>query len=385
MATIALYAGKINNMSGLIQDMKGSVIDLKSDLSALKNKSLSINKNICNLDEVISSISTSTQTQEDKIDALNTLEKECERFSTEVQMVDSEVADIINQRKNDFYNQYSYLKPDCEKNGWEKFCDGVKSVGEWCKENWGLIRNIVLAIIVVTAIVVFCIVTFGAGVVVLTAVVGAVVGLAGQLVSDVISWAITGEWTGTWQSYVGALLGGIAGGVLMLTGNVVGACAVDAAISTLLGESLEGISGGEKRTMAEIWIDTAISAGTAAVFSKLFSKFSDKLSKSLSNNIPALKRLAGRGSYDASFKMVTTKLKNGTNKKFTIKSVRNGVVSGLAGDVMKNVSFGFGFDDFINNHIKEMFTGKMIIPLKKSIVMPQINLLSNSRYLWRFI
>lgn len=62
MATIALYASKINNMPSLIKDVKGSVIDLKSELSTLKNKSLSINQSICNLDDVISSISTSTQT-----------------------------------------------------------------------------------------------------------------------------------------------------------------------------------------------------------------------------------------------------------------------------------------------------------------------------------
>lgn len=32
-------------------------------------------------------------------------------------------------RMSEFYNQYSYLKSDSEKNGREKFCDGVKSVG----------------------------------------------------------------------------------------------------------------------------------------------------------------------------------------------------------------------------------------------------------------
>jgi len=40
MATITLYAGKINQMPGLIKDVKKSVIDLKSELSALKKKTL---------------------------------------------------------------------------------------------------------------------------------------------------------------------------------------------------------------------------------------------------------------------------------------------------------------------------------------------------------
>ena len=28
------------------------------------------------------------------------------------------------------------MKPECEKSGWEKFKDGCKKVGEWCKEHW---------------------------------------------------------------------------------------------------------------------------------------------------------------------------------------------------------------------------------------------------------
>ena len=64
MATIALYADKINRMPGLIKDVKISVTDYKSELAALKTKSLTINKSVCNLDDIISSIQTSSQTQE---------------------------------------------------------------------------------------------------------------------------------------------------------------------------------------------------------------------------------------------------------------------------------------------------------------------------------
>lgn len=28
------------------------------------------------------------------------------------------------------------MKPECEKSRWEKFKDGCKKVGEWCKEHW---------------------------------------------------------------------------------------------------------------------------------------------------------------------------------------------------------------------------------------------------------
>lgn len=66
MATIALYAGKINQMPGLIKDVKKSVSDYNSELFSLKKKALTINKSVCDLDDVISSIQSSTQTQDEK-------------------------------------------------------------------------------------------------------------------------------------------------------------------------------------------------------------------------------------------------------------------------------------------------------------------------------
>ena len=70
MATITLYAGKVNQMSSLINNAKKAVKEYKSDLRSLKSKVLKIDSGICDVDDVISSIKSSTQTQEDKIDAL---------------------------------------------------------------------------------------------------------------------------------------------------------------------------------------------------------------------------------------------------------------------------------------------------------------------------
>ena len=44
--------------------------------------------------------------------------------------IDEEVAAVINQNKEDFYNKYNYLKPDAEKNFLEICFD---SAAEWCK------------------------------------------------------------------------------------------------------------------------------------------------------------------------------------------------------------------------------------------------------------
>ena len=136
MSTITLYASKINQMPSLINDAKKSVREYKSDLKSLKSKVLKIDSGICNVDDVISSIKSSTQTQGDKIDALDKLKKDVNEFVSEVVRTDGDAADAINKSKDDFYDEYYYLKPECEKSGWEKFKDGCKKIGEWCKEHW---------------------------------------------------------------------------------------------------------------------------------------------------------------------------------------------------------------------------------------------------------
>ena len=150
MATIALYAGKLNQMPGLIQEVKKSVVDYKSELEALKNKTLQIDRNVCELKEVISSIQASSRIQDEKIASLEALESESEQFIEETVRIDSEVAEVIRQRQDDFYDAYNYLKPDCEKNGWEKFCSFCKNAGEWCREHWGEI--LVTFVIVIGAV-----------------------------------------------------------------------------------------------------------------------------------------------------------------------------------------------------------------------------------------
>ena len=136
MSTITLYASKINQMPNLINDAKKAVKEYKSDLKSLKTKVLTIDNSVCNVDDVIDSIKSSTQTQGDKIDALDKLKKDVNEFVSEVVRTDGDAADAINKSKDDFYDEYYYLKPECEKSGWEKFKDGCKKIGEWCKEHW---------------------------------------------------------------------------------------------------------------------------------------------------------------------------------------------------------------------------------------------------------
>lgn len=151
MATIALYSNKINQIPVLINNVKKSIVDYKSELSVLKKKALQINKSVCDLDDVVTSIQASSQIQEEKIASLETFRKNSEQFSEDAARIDSDTADAIRQNKNEFYKKYSYLKPECEKTEWEKFCETLNGVGEWCKKHW---KEIVigLACIVVGAI-----------------------------------------------------------------------------------------------------------------------------------------------------------------------------------------------------------------------------------------
>lgn len=338
MATITLYAGKVNQMSSLINHARKAVKEYKSDLKSLKSKVLSIDESICDVDDVISSIKSSTQTQEDKIESLESLKENINEYISDVMIIDQNAADAINKSKNDFYDKYEYLKPDIEKSWLEEKWD---SACEWCKENWQSIVSVFVTIVIVVGIVILSISTFGTAIpVIAVGVVGAIVGISGQLISDIISCAITGDWDGNWQLYIGSAIGGFAGGVLLLLTNPIAACSAEAAISTFLGDNLENITGGQKRSTFEILFDTGLSTETA-FFSVALSKITGKLSKTLSKKIPVFKRLSGINSYDASFKMVITKLKQGSIKKFHYKTIRNGVISGLSEGTLENIASGF--------------------------------------------
>lgn len=133
MATIALYAGKMNQMPSLIGEVKKSVDDYSSELFSLKSKAVNIRKSVCNLDDVIEQVQASTQLQEQKVESLEAFSQKTEEFTAEVVRIDEEAAAVINQSKEDFYNKYNYLKPDAEKNFLEEWFDDAAA---WCAEHW---------------------------------------------------------------------------------------------------------------------------------------------------------------------------------------------------------------------------------------------------------
>jgi len=165
MSTIALYASKVNQMPDLIGDIKTSVSNYITELSTLNSKATNINSGVCDLGDVIASINSSTVTQEDLKDTLDTFYQNSENFISAVDSIDGAVADAVNQSKDDFYEDYSYLKPDCEKTTGEKIVDALvefvvtsvvayinvqMDVAAWCKEHW--VEILITVVIVVGAI-----------------------------------------------------------------------------------------------------------------------------------------------------------------------------------------------------------------------------------------
>ena len=217
MATIAIYAGKMNQMSSLLKDAKKSVSDYQSELFSLKSRTLNINRSVCDLDDVIGSVQASTQLQEQKMDSLETLSRNVENFIADVVRIDDDAAKAINQSKEEFYDKYNYLKPKCEKNLWEKICDGFAAAGEWCKEHWKLIITAVLVIASVAVIILSGGTALGAlGPVLLMIAQGTIIGaVSGGLIGGLSSLLTGGSFLGGFEegAFSGAVGGAIFGGL----------------------------------------------------------------------------------------------------------------------------------------------------------------------------
>ena len=363
MATITLYAGKVNQMSSLINHAKKAVKEYKSDLRSLKSKVLKIDSGICNVDDVISSIKSSTKTQEDKIETLENLKQDINDFISDVVRIDGDAAEAINKSKDDFYNKYEYLTPECEKSRWEKFKDGCKKVGEWCKEHWKEIVAIVVTIVIAVGIICISVATFGGAAVALAALVGGILSTVGQLASNIVTYAITGKWQGSILDYLGAFIGGAVGGILMinpagtscsaLIGSIFGkagvALAVDAFVSTSLTENFKNIFGIENKSFTEISLDICGSVVFAFILGKVFEGPTKAITQKMANKfsgIQAFERLVGTHSYSADFaRQITRAANKQVPFKFDIfsryfKTLRNGLVGGYIEGFFENIGQG---------------------------------------------
>ena len=269
MATIALYAGKINNMPELIKDVRKSVEKYNKELAGLYQKTLKVDVGVCDLGEVMDSLRASSQTQEQRIEILENFQENSEDFIQDTIRIDNNVADTVDQNKDDFYDKYDYLKPDCEKSGWEKFCDACTAVGEWCKEHWKLIVTIV---IVVVAVVLLC---TGVGGILGAAALGALMGAAiGGISGGLESMANGGSFLEGFENgaFSGAISGAIMGGAMAGLG----------ALGATLGKGISCLSKLGKLVKVTATVTKTLSAvmggfDTLAMMDKTFGIFGGNL------------------------------------------------------------------------------------------------------------
>lgn len=212
MATITLYKSKVNGVGSLIDDIIKSSNNLDTQLGTLKNTLMGIDSSTCNLQETVDSISASSKSEKEKVEDLKKLNKKLSDFIEMTTKREASAKAEIEKKKNDFYSKYYYLKPECEKSGWEKFCDGVKAVCDWCAEHWKLL--VTIAIVAIAIAVLFI---PGVGPIISGACWGAIFGaLLGGLSGGVESLAKGGSfWEGFENgAFSGAISGAIMGGAM---------------------------------------------------------------------------------------------------------------------------------------------------------------------------
>ena len=144
-----------------------------------------------------------------------------DKLISNVGIVDNKVATKVEQLKNNFYSKYSYLKPECEKSGWEQFVDGTQKlfsaifdfggdVLEWLGDHWKeLLKAITVIVLAVVSVVLLC---TGVGGPLAAACWGCIFGIVGGFLSNGISNVIQGK--GFFDGALDAMFyGGIGGAI----------------------------------------------------------------------------------------------------------------------------------------------------------------------------
>lgn len=234
MATIEISATRANNMTSSFNTLKSNINTFKSSSESIHQQSLFLNETVINTSLMRSAIQTNIDRQEDEITSIDSAISATDEFFDIVISKDEAAADEINERKEDFYEKYDYLKPKSEKSDWENFWEGTCS---WCKEHWKLIVTVVLviaAVIVIVATAGTALTAFGAFAVLAAkgVLIGAVVG---GLVGGTIS-AIMGK--SFFEGFENGAFGGAVSGLLTAGIGTMFAGGINAAFSTTASLSL---------------------------------------------------------------------------------------------------------------------------------------------------
>ena len=367
MSTIVLYKDRLNGINTYINDVTNSCDSLSTQLNSLKSILQGVSSNSCNLQDTVNNISASTKTEKDKVKDLKKLNKKIGEFISVTVKKDNSVKEQIEKTKKEFYTKYSYLKPECEKNGLEKVCDGLKSAVSWLVDNIKEILVVGLAVLAVVAVVALAIATFGLGAVAIATVVGAAAGLASQLITDIVSGFVTGNFkVSSPLNYISSAVGGAIGGIIMLpTGGVAGvsvfaskvfgnfalAATADVFVSTSLSEGTTMIFSKEKLSLGQWGSNVAVGTALSLVLAKGFDGFTTKFNKGLKNTgFKITERFAGSHSYRADYNRSIKRLihKNSSLKNITYRTYRNGFMAEFTENIFSNPTngvLGVGWDE----------------------------------------
>ena len=367
MSTIVLYKDRLNGINTYINDVTNSCDSLSTQLNSLKSILQGVSSNSCNLQDTVDNISSSTKTEKDKVKDLKKLNKKIGEFLSVTVKKDNSVKEQIEKTKKEFYTKYSYLKPECEKNGLEKVCDGLKSAVSWLVDNIKEILVVGLAVLAVVAVVALAIATFGLGAVAIATVVGAAAGLASQLITDIVSGFVTGNFkVSSPLNYISSAVGGAIGGIIMLpTGGVAGvsvfaskvfgnfalAATADVFVSTSLSEGTPMIFSKEKLSLGQWGSNVAVGTALSLVLAKGFDGFTTKFNKGLKNTgFKITERFAGSHSYRADYNRSIKRLihKNSSLKNITYRTYRNGFMAEFTENIFSNPTngvLGVGWDE----------------------------------------
>lgn len=361
MATITLYANKINSLPEIIRTAKSSVSSYKEELAQLITGALNVNSDVCSLEETISSLRSSTDTQEDKIDTLEDIADDVEDYADEVVEIDDDAAEAISTSKEDFYDTYEYLRPECEqeeKSWWESFCDGVASVGEWCKEHWKAIVTVVIVIVAVAIIVATGGTAIGPMAALLAMAKGALIGaIVGGISGGVISKLTGGSFLQGLEegAFGGAISGIIAGGL----GHVFSAAgSVDLSLgktmliggigdsgATMITDLGDIIIKGDHMSVGEFIFDAVFSFGVGSISAGITNKLADRWPL----KIEGINK--GRGSWRHVWRTQMRRSLN-NNTRVSLKTI----LKGLGAEVIDGVwDYGFEFPKGAIGNVKDWF------------------------------
>lgn len=136
MANISLYSGKVNTMPDLLWYAKSVVKALGDELNRFIMLCRLVESTVCNLDDIIQTVTSVMQEQDRKFLSLEQLYLVLLHYTNSSARIDIAVYELINLWKSDFYDSYSYLRPLFEKAIWSAMCDRCTQVKQWCQENW---------------------------------------------------------------------------------------------------------------------------------------------------------------------------------------------------------------------------------------------------------